>query len=165
MYAPEPTAQTDGTGLLWLWRAAPKPSLPWHTGASTPPGCHPHRDPQGLSDGQTPSSLPRPPMLRGKAQPPSFPVSALFMSYEFSYVNKGGPAQEGTPSPFSSLSLPLLLPTVSTHFRYVPPPFHTFMNKLYIYSFTSLPARTQLGPPSPSPRLLGLHPTRISSGK
>ena len=109
-----------------------RPRLPWHMGASTSP--RRQRDPQGLSGRQAPSSVPRPPTPRGKAQPPSFPVSGLFMSYEFSYVNKGGPARGGALTPICSLSLCLLLPTVTTHFRYAPTPISYTLQLCFLIS-------------------------------
>lgn len=129
-------------------------------GTSTSP--RRQQDPQGLSGRQAPSSVSRPPTLRGKAQPPSFPVSGLFMSYEFSYVNKGGPARGGGPHPHL---FPLPLPSAPhcVHTFQVCPHPH-IIHSTFILSHLFL-LEPNWGQPEPTPRLPGLHPTETSSGK
>lgn len=98
-------------------RVSPTPPALEHRSQHSSGGATPTRTLKDSAEGR------RLPQSRGsqtavwQGPGPSFPVPALFTSYESSYVNRGGPAWGGAPTPICSLSLPLLLPTVPTYFR------------------------------------------------
>lgn len=78
------------------WLRAPMPAAPRL----------PHRPPGFPAGGRL---LPRPRTALGRPSP-SVPISALFISYEFSYVNRGGPVQGEPPPHLSPLEPPSACP-------------------------------------------------------
>lgn len=150
---------TDRTAF-WAWersrqRAAPPFLSALEHRASTPQGCHPTGILGDSAEGRRLPCPQAPGLLRGKAQPPSFPVPILFTSYELSHVNRCGPTQGRGSHPHLLPLPPRSAPYCVYTFQLLPPPPHP-TSCTDIYSSSG----TQLWPPSAYPGLLGLkdHP-------